>query len=86
MSPTHCAWLHPGAAARDTRCSNKTAHKGGKRDKMTVYEFAKKCMDDSEINAGGIVTNERKYLDAVGFTYTVKGGSVQCIGDDAEEF
>ena len=53
---------------------------------MTVYEFAKKCMDDSEINAGGIVTNERKYLDAVGFTYTVKGGSVQCIGDDAEEF
>ena len=53
---------------------------------MTIYEFAKKCMNDEEFNAGGIITNERKYLDAVGFSYTVKGGAVQIIGDDAEEF
>lgn len=53
---------------------------------MTVYEFAKRCMNDEEFNTGGIVTNERTYLDAVGFSYTVKGGSVHSISDDAEEF
>ena len=31
---------------------------------MTVYDFAKKCMADPEFNRGGIVKNERKYLDA----------------------
>lgn len=53
---------------------------------MTVYEFAKKCMADKEFNAGGIVTNERKYLDAVGFEYTVLGGQVSEEGDDLAEF
>lgn len=53
---------------------------------MTVYEFAKKCMNDEEFNNGGIVKNERKCLDAVGFEYTVKDGCVSCTGADAAEF
>lgn len=53
---------------------------------MTVYEFAKKCMNDSEFNRGGIVKNERKYLDAVGFEYTVKDGVVYDSGDDLAQF
>ena len=43
---------------------------------MTVYDFAKKCMADPEFNRGGIVKNERKYLDAVGFQYMVEDGQV----------
>lgn len=53
---------------------------------MTVYEFAKKLMNDSEFNAGGIPANERKYLDAVGFEYTVKDGQVWDYADDLAEF
>ena len=53
---------------------------------MTVYEFAKKCMADEEFNKGGIVKNERKYLDAVGFQYTVKGGEIVDSGEDLKEF
>ena len=53
---------------------------------MTIYEFAKKCMNDEEFNAGGIVTNERRYLDAVGFSYTVSNGAVQSVDTDATEF
>lgn len=53
---------------------------------MTVYEFAKKCMADKEFNAGGIVTNERKHLDAVGFEYTVEGGQVSGTGKDLADF
>lgn len=53
---------------------------------MTVYEFAKKCMNDEEFNRGGIVKNERKYLDAVGFEYTVKDGVIESFGDDLKEF
>lgn len=53
---------------------------------MTVYEFAKVCMKDAEFNRGGIVTNERKCLDAVGFEYTVKGGVISESGEDLAKF
>lgn len=53
---------------------------------MTVYEFAKKCMNDKEFNNGGIITNERKYLDAVGFEYTVKEGCIASSGEDLSRF
>ena len=53
---------------------------------MTVYEFAKVCMKDVEFNRGGIVTNERKHLDAVGFEYTVKGGVIVESGEDLAKF
>ena len=53
---------------------------------MTVYEFAKKCMADPEFNKGGIVKNERKYLDAVGFQYMVEDGQVINGGTDMHEF
>lgn len=53
---------------------------------MTVYEFAKKCMKDIEFNNGGIIPNERKYLDAVGFEYTVKDGCVANSGEDLAKF
>lgn len=53
---------------------------------MTVYEFAKKCMDDEEFNRGGIIENEREYLDAVGFEYTVENGCVSRCGKDLSEF
>lgn len=53
---------------------------------MTVYDLAKKCMKDEEFNRGGIIKNERKYLDAVGFAYKVDGGVVVECGDDAHEF
>lgn len=53
---------------------------------MTVYEFAKKCMNDEEFNRGGIVKNERKYLDAVGFEYTVKDGVLASQGEDLSMF
>ena len=53
---------------------------------MTVYDFAKKCMADPEFNRGGIVKNERKYLDAVGFQYMVEDGQVINGGTDMHEF
>lgn len=53
---------------------------------MTVYDFAKKCMKDEEYNRGGVVKNERKYLDAIGFEYTVKDGVVVTGGEDLVKF
>lgn len=49
---------------------------------MTVIEFAKKCLGDEEFRCGGVVKNERRYLDAVGFDYTVKGGVIMESGED----
>ena len=53
---------------------------------MTVFEFAKKLMKNEEFLAGGIAKNERKMLDAVGFEYTMKNGTIHHVGDDATEF
>lgn len=53
---------------------------------MTVYDFARKCMKDEEFNCGGIVKNERKCLDAVGFAYKVEGGQVVESGEDLKKF
>ena len=53
---------------------------------MTVYEFAKKLMADPEFNRGGIMKNERKYIDAIGFEYTVKDGCIDTYGEDLREF
>lgn len=53
---------------------------------MTVYEFAKKLMNDEEYNRGGVPRNERKYLDAIGFSYTVESGQVESYGDDLRKF
>ena len=53
---------------------------------MTVYEFAKVCMKDEEFNRGGVVANERKYLDAIGFKYTVEDGQVMEYGEDLDKF
>lgn len=53
---------------------------------MTVYEFARKLMKDDEFNRGGIIQNERKYLDAIGFLYTVKDGCVREYGEDLRKF
>lgn len=55
-------------------------------ENMTVYDFAKKCMSDAEFNRGGIPQNERKYLDAIGFEYTVRDGQVYSYGEDLEKF
>lgn len=35
--------------------------------KTTVYSFAKRLMDDKEFNRGGLIENEEKYLDSIGF-------------------
>ena len=53
---------------------------------MDIYGFAKKLMKDEEFNRGGIIANERKYLDAVGFEYTMADGVVKCGGDDLHKF
>lgn len=53
---------------------------------MTVYEFAKVCMNDDEFNRGGIVKNEREYLDKVGFDYKVSRGVICELGDDLKNF
>lgn len=55
-------------------------------EKKTVYDFAKACMKDPEFNRGGIVKNERKWLDAIGFEYTVVGGQVNGSGEDLAKF
>ena len=36
---------------------------------MTIYDFARACMRDAEFNKGGIVKNEKKYLDGLGIQY-----------------
>lgn len=53
---------------------------------MTVIQFFNKCLKDPETRAGGIMENERKYLDAVGFKYTVEDGRVVEYGEDLDEF
>lgn len=53
---------------------------------MTVYEYAKILFKDEEHNKGGIINNERKYLDKVGFEYTVKDGCISCVGEDGARF
>ena len=53
---------------------------------MTVYEFAKKCMSDAEFNRGGIVKNERKLVDAVGFEYKGQNGQIIEAGQDLSDF
>ena len=52
---------------------------------ITVYDFARKLMKDEEFNCGGIMKNERKYIDAIGFDYSVSGGELHC-GDDLGKF
>lgn len=53
----------------------------------TVYSFAKRLMDDKEFNCGGIIENERKYLDAIGFDYIKdEYGQVSESGDDLCKF
>lgn len=55
--------------------------------KTTVYSFAKHCMNDPEFNHfGGLPTNERRFLDAIGFDYTVKDGDIQEEGEDLKVF
>ena len=50
--------------------------------KTTVYSFAKRLMADEEFNMGGIIENEQKYLDAIGFPYHLdEDGCVQTDGD-----
>lgn len=53
---------------------------------MTVYDFAKKLMADEEFNRGGIMKNERRYIDAIGFEYTVKDGVINEYGTDLRDF
>lgn len=53
---------------------------------MTVYDLVRKCMSDPEFNRGGILKNERKYLDAIGFEYTVKDGCITNYCLDLEYF
>lgn len=53
---------------------------------MTVYDFCKKLMADPEFNRGGIMKNERKYIDAIGFEYSVKGGQIEEYGEDLRQF
>ena len=54
--------------------------------KSTVYSFAKHCMSDVEFNAGGIPTNEKAYLDSIGFSYTMNGDDIEESGADLTEF
>lgn len=54
--------------------------------KTTVYSFVRHCLNDREFNAGGIPTNERRYLDAIGFSYTVNDGIVSESGEDLKAF
>ena len=52
----------------------------------TVFDFAKKLMADKEFLAGGIMHNEREWLDNIGFEYTVSDGCVHSHGEDLSEF
>lgn len=56
------------------------------KNQITVYSFAKKLMADEEFNRGGVMKNERKYIDAIGFDYTVHGGTLDEYGDDLRMF
>lgn len=53
---------------------------------MTVIQFANKCMKDADFLKGGVMKNERKYLDDIGFKYTVEDGCITESGDDLHEF
>lgn len=53
---------------------------------MTVVQFFNKCLKDPEARAGGIIKNERKYLDDIGFKYTVEDGQIVEYGEDLHEF
>ena len=53
---------------------------------MNVYEFVEKLLHDEEFNGGGIVKNEREYLDLIGFEYTVKDGIIAGEGEDLKAF
>ena len=57
-----------------------------KQKELTVYDFAKHCMRDAEFNKGGVPKNERKYLDAIGFEYSVKDGCLYGCGEDLGKF
>ena len=54
--------------------------------KTTVYSFVRHCLNDHEFNAGGIPTNERHYLDSIGFSYAVKDGNVEEAGEELTAF
>lgn len=53
---------------------------------ITVFDFAKHCMTDKEFLSGGISNKERKWLDAIGFEYTMKDGCIYQNGEDLHEF
>lgn len=53
---------------------------------MNVYEFVEKLLHDEEFNGGGIVKNEREYLDSIGFKYTVEDGVITEGGEDLRAF
>ena len=53
---------------------------------MTVIEFANKCLKDKEVLSGGVIKNERRYLDDIGFSYTVAYGQVDSAGEDLAAF
>ena len=52
----------------------------------TVYDFARKLMADAEFNRGGIMKNERRYIDSIGFEYTVRDGCIDEYGEDLRKF
>ena len=55
--------------------------------KTTVYSFAKRLMADDEFNRGGIIENEQRYLDAIGFDYEKDANGTICAsGADLAEF
>lgn len=53
---------------------------------MTVIQFANKCLKDKEFTRGGIVKNERRCLDEIGFSYKVDGGVIVESGEDLTKF
>lgn len=54
--------------------------------KTTVYSFAKRLMDDENFNCGGIIENEKRYLDSIGFEYTETTDGCWEDGEDLHEF
>lgn len=53
--------------------------------RTTVYSFAKKLMSNEEFNRGGIIENEKKYLDSIGFEYTEADHGYE-TGEDLHRF
>ena len=53
---------------------------------MTVYEFAEILLKDKEVNCGGIIRNEKEYVDAVGFPYEEEDGEIVENGEDLTKF